>query len=49
LAKSRIREVNQKRNWAGEVRSEPLKETSARIRIKHGGMGKIPKLVGDIP
>ena len=44
---SRIREVDQKRNWAGEVRSEPLKETSARI--KPGGMEKIPKLVGDIP
>jgi hypothetical protein len=42
-----MREVNQNRIWAGEVRSEPLKETSARV--KPGEMGKILRLVGNIP
>jgi hypothetical protein len=41
-----MRGANQKRNWAGEVRSEHLKETSAPT--KPGGMGKIPKLIENI-
>ena len=42
FGKSRMREVNLKRNWAGDVRSEPLNETSARI--KSAGVGKILRL-----
>jgi hypothetical protein len=41
-----MREVNQRRNRAGEVRAEPREETSACI--KADGMGKIPKLVRHI-
>jgi hypothetical protein len=42
-----MREVNLKRNWAGDVRSEPLKETSASIRS--GQVGKIIRLGRIIP
>jgi hypothetical protein len=37
-----MREINKKRNWAGEMRPEPIKETSAHI--KPGGVGKILRL-----
>jgi hypothetical protein len=42
-----MREVNLKRNWAVDVRSEPLKETSASIRS--GQVGKIIRLGRIIP
>jgi hypothetical protein len=42
-----MREVNLKRNWAGEVRSEPIKGTSARI--KSAGARKIVRLGWIIP
>jgi hypothetical protein len=39
LAKSRIGELNLKRNPTGDGRSEPLYET--RVRFRSGGSGEI--------
>jgi len=37
LGKYRMREMKQKRSWAGEMRSGPLEETSARIKSGQNG------------
>jgi hypothetical protein len=34
-----MREVKQKRSWAGEMKSGPLEETSARIKSAQNGKG----------